>query len=702
MREIRRSRLSTAILFIELVTLSIMFLLILKTVRTRFAEHSIDEIGDRVANKVVSTIWNSSVNILDYQEEILSGRLDELPKNMFPLPPEKAGNERAKANVDEIPLTDHSGISIYLGTPEQVPPQGLLLPFFFHLPGGEVTSGWAALPGLNNYFNELKREDILIKISGREQGNIIFDSTLKGEESLFNQLIHDHIKLEEKLDSFGISVEIIATHGAIPIPLTPQIFIIACYLVFVVFLVIVHGKIVKPSSMALDLLRENLKHLELDCEEKVLRENIYLYVNSLISAHKKLEDGYNETLARLEDAEGETLEDLKKNNKELLIHHSVTKKMIKALNYESIVPTLKDGIRELGFKDILWGEFQEESKSLRFILDKPANGKSSMIISLLDDRNFLSRVAWSGEHHFLPSIDSLRLQSDEEVLIGELPTLIIPVVKNSRTKCYDHFKCRATDCKSYMAEYARCWTMGGEGCRRHTPGSYTHDREACMSCPLFTLVGIIIVSSSEEGGILSPQNYSNLLKLANEASLAIELANLYEENERIAVTDSLTGLYNHKEFYHLLSKELERAKRYSTGISLLMIDVDDFKIYNDTYGHIAGDRALKMVTGAIQSAVRKIDLVCRYGGEEFTVILPETDEPGAIALAERIKSAVGALDYSPVDDEKVAITVSIGLCSTSSEVTMDRFVSRADSAAYMAKNMGKNKICVSEKIERQC
>ena len=185
----------------------------------------------------------------------------------------------------------------------------------------------------------------------------------------------------------------------------------------------------------------------------------------------------------------------------------------------------------------------------------------------------------------------------------------------------------------------------------------------------------------------------------NEASLALEIADMYEESERLSITDSLTGLYNHGEFFKLLRSELDRSRRFDTYLSLLMIDVDNFKVFNDTYGHLAGDVALKMISGAIKRAVRKIDIVSRYGGEEFTAILPETDQGGAIVLAERIKGEVASMNMSPVEDERVTLTVSIGICSCQEGImTPDQLVSRADDASYLAKKMGKNKICVSDII----
>jgi diguanylate cyclase (GGDEF)-like protein len=163
----------------------------------------------------------------------------------------------------------------------------------------------------------------------------------------------------------------------------------------------------------------------------------------------------------------------------------------------------------------------------------------------------------------------------------------------------------------------------------------------------------------------------------------------------MSVTDGLTGLFNHREFYQALRRELERARRYRHTLSLLIIDVDDFKQFNDRYGHPAGDSALRRVAELLKRCARTTDILSRYGGEEFAVILPESTPAGALMVAERMKTEVGGHNFIPNSRYPVHLTVSIGIYSTEDGgVSEDQMVSLADEAAYLAKKSGKNRVVV--------
>ncbi len=184
-----------------------------------------------------------------------------------------------------------------------------------------------------------------------------------------------------------------------------------------------------------------------------------------------------------------------------------------------------------------------------------------------------------------------------------------------------------------------------------------------------------------------------LFTLAYQASVAIENAKLYGEAHQLAITDGLTGLLNHKEFHRRLDEYIEGSKRYQYPVSLLMIDIDHFKHFNDTYGHQVGDQVLKTVGDLIKTHVRVVDVCARYGGEEFAVILPETDTPRAIVLSERIRSAIYAypFKYGGVISQ---LSVSIGIASCPHDASCgEELIKKADSALYTAKNTGRNKVC---------
>jgi len=173
-----------------------------------------------------------------------------------------------------------------------------------------------------------------------------------------------------------------------------------------------------------------------------------------------------------------------------------------------------------------------------------------------------------------------------------------------------------------------------------------------------------------------------------------EIDKMKEEALILSYTDDLTGMYNHRFFIHQLTMEVDRQKRYPSPLALLMIDIDFFKNYNDTNGHLAGDQVLKAISIIIQHAVRQTDIVARYGGEEFCAILINTNKEGAIVIAERVRRNVAETNFP---NEKVQpnrdLTVSIGVATFSSKIsTVTDLIREADNALYRAKRAGRNKV----------
>jgi diguanylate cyclase (GGDEF)-like protein len=157
--------------------------------------------------------------------------------------------------------------------------------------------------------------------------------------------------------------------------------------------------------------------------------------------------------------------------------------------------------------------------------------------------------------------------------------------------------------------------------------------------------------------------------------------------------DGLTGLDNYREFRRQLSEEAQRSLRYGRPFSLLMLDLDHFKQVTDTYGHLAGDEALRSLAGLIRREMRPVDRIARYGGEEFVIILPETTTAGALATAERIRDIVATRPIPVNGDREVTLTVSIGVGTYPDDAdTEERLVGAADQALYVAKNGGRNRV----------
>jgi diguanylate cyclase (GGDEF)-like protein len=186
--------------------------------------------------------------------------------------------------------------------------------------------------------------------------------------------------------------------------------------------------------------------------------------------------------------------------------------------------------------------------------------------------------------------------------------------------------------------------------------------------------------------------------ISNEITMIYDNARLYDDAKRMAITDGLTKIYNHRFFQELFEKEFRRASRYSTVFSLIMLDIDFFKRLNDTYGHLFGDEILKEIAGLVKGCLRGIDILARYGGEEFAVLLPETDIESAIMTAERIRQAIESHDFGSGRQDAVKVTVSQGVTSFPSPGIEKRsdLLAKADEALYEAKEQGRNKVCVKE------
>jgi len=176
----------------------------------------------------------------------------------------------------------------------------------------------------------------------------------------------------------------------------------------------------------------------------------------------------------------------------------------------------------------------------------------------------------------------------------------------------------------------------------------------------------------------------------------------YEERlMEMSMTDTLTGLYNSRFFWEILNKQTHLAERYRKGLSLLLLDIDDFKVTNDRHGHLVGDQILEAMGRHLREAVRQVDYACRYGGEELTVILPDTTVSQAVNLAERLRSGLAELSVT-VGAEIVSNTVSLGIAEYYFAEGGAAMMRRADSAMYEAKRRGKDAtvICMNKRGDR--
>lgn len=207
----------------------------------------------------------------------------------------------------------------------------------------------------------------------------------------------------------------------------------------------------------------------------------------------------------------------------------------------------------------------------------------------------------------------------------------------------------------------------------------------------------VLNAESVDVGAFEEKDEKILSILAGSAAMALENARLHKQLEDLSTTDELTGVHNYRYFAERLKEEQRRTRRYDQPLSLIMIDIDWFKSCNDTYGHQAGNLVLKGLAGVIRGIVRDTDVVSRYGGEEFIVILPQTTADDAHEIGERIRSEVERTEFSEEGLlPSLRVTVSIGISTyPDNGGTADNLVEMVDKALYRAKGSGKNVVCAA-------
>ena len=228
--------------------------------------------------------------------------------------------------------------------------------------------------------------------------------------------------------------------------------------------------------------------------------------------------------------------------------------------------------------------------------------------------------------------------------------------------------------------------------RRNRERYYTNSFISTPLCFQGSVRGVININNKSNRQSFTADDLKLLEAIAGHAAVALANAHRFEQVLVQAQRDALTGLANHGHFWSILATELSRADRYSREFSLVMIDVDNFKNYNDRYGHLSGDNILRSVARIISDRCRTSDQAARYGGEEFCVILPEIALEGATAFAQKIRQAIEESSQGPGTDEHVTVSVGVASYPAHGDTSVE-LVKAADAQLYRAKDEGRNRVC---------
>ncbi len=342
--------------------------------------------------------------------------------------------------------------------------------------------------------------------------------------------------------------------------------------------------------------------------------------------------------------------------------------------YRDLLGKLDDQVHRAKFLSELMRLFAS-SFQIEEILEKVVTksteilGDTAFIITKIDSK-FRLEAAYSTDQHRIVRMLMSALNNSLEALAGGL---LRPVLEDGASMVVENLQLSnaAMEMRKFIDEFGLI---------------------SLIATPIRTKEGIIgvFLSISAAPHTLGEQDLAIAADIAEFTALAVENSRLVAELQRSAITDALTGAYNTRFFHEVLAREAARAERYQTSLSLLMIDVDSFKVVNDTYGHVVGNKVLTELCRTIEHTVRNTDLVFRCGGDEFGVVLPGTTMAGAMRTAEKVLQKVQSSQILTSLGYSCPVTVSIGVSDYKLGAHFESLVAEADQALYAAKRSSRN------------
>ena len=314
------------------------------------------------------------------------------------------------------------------------------------------------------------------------------------------------------------------------------------------------------------------------------------------------------------------------------------------------------------------------------------NAIAQQMTAVLDIKELLAKVCPLVQQTFQVSHVSILLKRDEDLILsanhGELTSSIavgdaVPEGMHPRAS-------------SLVAGQT---VIENDVKNSETPGSIFKETASRMCIPLVSfgqILGILMLDSNKARAF-SNDEVQPLESVADICATAIQNADYIERIKQLAYLDGLTGIFNRRYFELRIAEEIERARRFASGMAVIMIDIDHFKRLNDEFGHLLGDEVLRQVSSILNQHLRKTDVVCRYGGEEFAIILSQTDPTYALGIAEKLRRTVETWQFPGVPRP---VTISAGVATYPiNGTTRDELVKAGDAGLYTAKQAGRNKAC---------